>query len=373
MKDVYLDYSATTPCNSEVLDTYIKVVNKYYANPNSLHKLGVEAKELILSATKQVANLLAVKESEIIFTSGATESNNLAIYGLINKYPNRGKHILTTHLEHSSINESLKYLEKRGYIIDYLKLDKFGKVDINDLKSKLNNDVILVTIAHVNSETGIVQDVNEIGKIIKDYKQTTFHVDGTQAIGKIKVKLDNIDMYTISSHKIYGIKGVGILVKKENIDIDPIIHGGKSQTIFRSGTPASGLIVAMSKALRLALFDIDNKYNHVKELSDYLKENLKNINNLVINSNQNSIPHIVNISVFGIKSETLQHSLELKNIYVSTKTACSKDSQKSEALEALGFDDNISKHSIRISISYLTTKEEIDYLIESLKDIINNI
>ena len=353
-KMIYLDYSATTPVNKEVLDTFSKVSVDYVGNPNSLHSLGVDAKKLMDASVKQTADLLGVKENEIIFTSGASEGNNLAIKGIVSKYPNRGKHIITTKLEHSSILECVKYLEKIGYIIDYVNILDNGMIDINHFKSLLSKDTVLVTIHHVNSEVGFCQDIDEIGKILKDYPTTIFHVDGTQAVGKIPVSLDNVDLYSMSSHKFYGLKGIGCLVKKNNIEIEPIIHGGKSQTNYRSGTPALPLIASSAKALRLAITDLDKKYNYVLELSNYLKNELASINDIVINSNSNCIPHIVNISVLGIKPETMLHALEEEGIYISTKTACSKDNSDSLTLTTIGRDSIISGYSIRISISHLT-------------------
>ena len=367
---VYLDYSATTPANKEVVDAFSKVSLDFIGNPNSLHKLGVEAKNLMDAATKQVADLFNVKASEVIFTSGASESNNLAIMGTVFKYPNRGKHIITTKLEHSSVLECINYLESIGYIIDYVKINDNGLVDIVDLKRLLTNDTVLVSICHVNSEVGFKQNINEIGNILKDYPTTVFHVDGTQAVGKIKVDLNNIDLYSCSSHKFYGLKGCGILIKKSNIEIEPIIHGGKSQTDYRSGTPALPLIVSTSKALRLSFNDFDIKYNHILELNKYLIEKLNTIPGIVINSNSNCIPHIVNISCLNIKPETMLHALEEKDIYISTKTACSKDNGDSLTLTTIGKDSSISSHSIRISLSYLTTKDEIDYFISCLEECI---
>ena len=365
-KIIYLDYSATTPANSEVVDTFSKVSLDYIGNPNSLHKLGVEAKKLMDASVKQIASLLGVKETEVIFTSGASESNNLAVFGAINKYPNRGKHIITTKLEHSSVLECMNYLEKKGYIIDYVNLDENGLIDLEDLENKLSKDTVLVSICHVNSEVGILQDINKIGEIIKKYPTTIFHVDGTQAVGKIKVDLKNIDLYSFSAHKFYGLKGCGCLIKKENIEIDPIIHGGKSQTNYRSGTPALPLIVATSKALRLALSDFDKKYNTVLELNNYLKDKLMNNSDIIINSNDYCIPHILNISIPGIKPETMLHALEEENIYISTKTACSKDNSDSLTLTALGKNHEIAGYSLRISLSYLTTKEDINSFVEIL-------
>ena len=372
-KIIYLDYSATTPSAKEVVDTFSKVSLDYIGNPNSLHRLGVDAKKLMDAATQQVADLLKVKQSEIIFTSGASESNNLAIFGTINRYPNRGKHIITTKLEHSSVLECMNYLEKKGYIIDYVKINSDGLVDLDDLKVLLSKDTVLVSIHHVNSEVGFCQNINEIGKMVKEYPTAIFHVDGTQAIGKIPVDLHNIDLYSFSSHKFYGVKGCGCLIKKDNIEIDPIIHGGKSQTIYRSGTPALPLIVSTSKALRLALDNLNDKYSKVKRLNDILKNEIKNISGIVINSNENCIPHILNISCLGIKPEVMLHALEEENIFISTKTACSKDNSDSLTLTTLGFSHDIAGYSIRISLSYITTEEEIHIFVEKLKKIINNL
>lgn len=364
---VYLDYSATTPANKEVVDVFSKVSLDYIGNPNSLHKLGVEAKKLMDAATNQVAELLGVKSNEVIFTSGASEANNLAIIGTILKYSNRGKHIITTKLEHSSVLECVNYLEKNGYIIDYVNVLDDGMIDLEHFKCLLSKDTVLVSIHHVNSEVGFCQNISKIGEILQDFPTTIFHVDGTQAVGKIPVSLDNIDLYSMSSHKFFGLKGVGCLIKKSNIELEPIIHGGKSQTIYRSGTPSLGLIVSFSKALRLSLTDLDKKYDYVKNLSNLLKDELSNIDGIVINSNENCIPHIVNISVLGIKPETMLHALEEEDIYISTKTACSKDNSDSLTLTTIGKDSSISGHSIRISISYLTTEEEIHYFVENLK------
>lgn len=372
-KEVYLDYSATTPVNSEVVDTFSKVSLDYIGNPNSLHKLGVEAKKLMDAATKQVAELLKVKENEVIFTSGASEANNLAIMGVIEKYPNRGKHIITTKLEHSSILECVNFLEKNGYVIDYVNILENGMIDLEHFKNLLSKDTVLVTIHHVNSEVGFCQDIDAIGKILRDFPTTIFHVDGTQAIGKISVSLENVDLYSFSSHKFFGLKGIGCLIKKSNIEIEPMIHGGKSQTVYRSGTPALGLIVSCAKALRLALNNLSENYNYVKKLNELLKNKLSSIDDIVVNSNDKCIPHIVNISVLGIKPETMLHALEEYGIYISTKTACSKDNSDSLTLTTIGKDSSISGYSIRISISYLTTEEEIHYFVENLKKCIKKL
>lgn len=364
---IYLDYSATTPVHSEVVDAFSKVSLGYIGNPNSLHKLGVDARKLMDAAVRQVADLFDVSSQEVIFTSGASEANNLAILGVIRKYCNRGRHIITTKLEHSSVLECVCSLEKLGYIIDYVNLTEDGIVDLEHLKLLLSRDTVLVSIHHVNSEVGFCQSVNEIGKILSDYPTTIFHVDGTQAVGKIPVSLNHIDLYSFSSHKFFGLKGSGGLIKKSNIELEPMIYGGKSQTNYRSGTPALALMVSTAKALRLSLTDLNKKYDYVKQISDLLKSELANIDGVFINSNEKCIPHIVNISVLGIKPETMLHALEEKEIYISTKTACSKAGGDSLTLTTIGKDSSISGYSIRISISHLTTKEDINSFVENLK------
>ena len=364
---VYLDYSATTPTNNDVLDSFIKSSKEFIGNPNSLHELGVKSMNIIESASKQIANLLNVNINEIIYTSGASESNNLAIKGICENYKNRGKHIITTPLEHSSVYGPIDYLKELGYKVDYVKIDQQGLVDLQDLKKLINEDTILVSINAVNSEIGIVQPIEEIAKIIKEYPKCFFHSDMTQAIGKINININNVDLISFSAHKFYGIKGIGVLIKKEKIELTPIIHGGKSTTIYRSGTPCTPLIISISKALRLALTDLDKKYNYIKELNQYLKEELIKFNKVRINSNDKCIPHILNISILGVKPETMQHALEKYEIYVSTKSACSDANSKSKAVFALTNNNEISSSSIRISLSHLNTKEEVKYFLYKFK------
>lgn len=360
---VYLDYSATTPVNEEVLNTYVEVTKKYIGNPNSLHKLGVEAKQLIDAATKQVADIFGVSSNEVIYTSGASEANNLAIKGICFKHT--GKHIITTELEHSSVSEAVKYMEKLGYQVSYVKLDNKGLVDLADLENLIRNDTVLVSIAAVNSEVGVVQDLEAISKIVKKYPKVFFHSDMTQSIGKVKVNLAYVDLASVSAQKFYGMKGIGCLIKKANIDIEPLIHGGKSTTIFRSGTPATPLIVSFAKALRLAYVDFNKKNQHVLELHDYLINRLNSLD-VLINSNEFCLPYIVNISLKGIKPETMLHALEQDDIYISTQTACSTGNY-SLAVFAVTNDMEKASHSIRVSLSYLTTRKEIDIFVNSLE------
>lgn len=355
---VYLDYSATTKVDKEVMESFIKA-NEYIGNPNSLHKLGTLSKNLIVASTKQIARILNVKENEIIYTSGASESNNLAIKGL-----EKVKHIITTDLEHSSIYGPINYLLNKDVDVSFVKLNK-GIVDINSLIDLIDDRETLVTICAVNSETGIRQDVEKIGKELKKYKNVVFHSDMTQAIGKTKFNFENVDMFSFSAHKFFGIKGIGILVKKENIKLTPLIHGGKSTTAFRSGTPATGLIASISKALRLIYETLDEDYKKVEYLNNYIKEKLSIYEGVHINSTSLSIPHILNISVDNIKPETLMHALSLDDIYISTQSACAKSGNPSKAVLALTGDLKKATSSVRISISKITTKEELDIFLKS--------
>lgn len=358
---IYLDYSATTPTNKEVLDTFYKTSVDYFANPNSLHKIGANANELIKASTEQIAKLLKVKPSEIIYTSGSSESNNTVIKGIADRFSNRGKHIITTRFEHSSIYGPLNYLQKfKDFEVDFVETDENGIVKLDSLKSLLRDDTVLVTICSVNSEIGIRQPIEKIGELLKEYPKCFFHVDYTQSIGKEKVDLTNVDLASFSAHKIFGIKGIGCLIKKENIEIEPLIHGGKSTTIYRSGTPALPLIVSLAKALRLALENLDDKIKKIQEYNNYLREKLSSYEKVKINSNDYSIPQILNVSVLGVKPETMQHALEEYDVYISTQTACSSGSPVSQAVLALTNDEKRAESSIRISISYVTTKEELD-------------
>lgn len=370
---VYLDYSATTPVSKEVLDSYSKCCLEYVGNPNSLHSLGTRSKMLMDQATNQVASLFGCKSSEVIFTSGASESNNLALVGITDFYRNRGKHIITTELEHSSILETVKYLEKKGFIIDYVPILENGLVDLEALSNLITKETILVSICHVNSEIGICQPIDKIAEIVKKCSTTIFHVDGTQAVGKIPISLENVDLYSFSAHKFFGMKGIGGLIKKEKVQLEPIIHGGKSQTNYRSGTPPLPLIVSLAKALRLATSTLDEDLIEVQKKCQILKDKLTNYPHVVINSNEYSIPHIVNISIPGIKSETFLHALEQYEIYVSTKTACSKDSSKSLSLTAMRKNDEIASSSLRISISKFTTDEELEYFIKCFDKCLNQL
>ena len=370
---IYLDYSATTPVDKRVLDTFNKVSLEYPGNSNSLHSLGVKSKELEDYLTEQIAKMLKVKKNEIIYTSGASESNNLAIKGICNKYKNRGKHIITTFLEHSSIIAPLNYLSNQGFEVDFVKIDDNGQVDLEDLKNLMRDDTILVSISMVDSEIGLKQPIQEIAKIVKNYPKCFFHVDCTQAFGKVPVDLTSVDLASMSAHKIYGLKGIGMLIKKENLVIEPLIHGGKSTTSYRSGTPALPLIASLYKALDLIIPNVEKNYEYIQKLNKKIVDKLKEYENVHINSTVNSIPNTINFSIKNIKPETFIHALDEKEIYISTKSACSSSDSISNAVYALTKDRDISNNSLRISLSYLTTEEEIETFIKVFDDYYNKL
>lgn len=361
---IYLDYSATTKVDKEVIDSFVKACD-YLGNPNSLHKLGVDAKEIIDASTNQINNLLRLNGKEVIYTSGSSEANNLAIKCICDKYSNRGNHIITTSLEHSSIYGPINYLIDKGYSVDFVDLDEFGRVNLKHLESLINDNTILVSINGINSELGIKQPIEEIGKLLKKYPKVFFHADLTQAIGKVFIDTTNIDLFSFSAHKFFGIKGIGCLVKNKNLIIEPLIHGGKSTTNYRSGTPTTQLIVSLAKALRLATFEMDRKYEYVEKLNKRIQDKLITYDKVYINSNEYSIPHILNISVLGVKPETLLHALEEYDIYISTQSACSVSNSVSKAVLSVTKNNERAQSSVRISLSYKTTEEEIDKFLEA--------
>lgn len=360
---IYLDYSATTPVLDSVLDSYIGVTKDYIGNANSIHTLGVKSKELMMKATKQISEYLNCSFREIIYTSGASESNSTAIIGTALKYSNRGKHIITSKLEHKSVLETMNYLSSIGYEISYCPLNSDGSLNINELENLVREDTILVSFCYINSEIGMKTNLKTIREILnRKNKLTIFHSDMTQALGKTNIDLSDLDLASFSSHKIYSPKGIGILYKRENIEITPLIWGLTDNAPYRGGTPALPLIVSFAKGVRIALDNLDENIEKVSKLNKRLLEGLKDIN-VHINSNSKCIPHIVNLSLIKIKSETFVRALEKENIYISTTTACSS-LEPSTLLKEITNDTSINTTSIRISISAYTTKEEIDKFIE---------
>lgn len=357
---IYLDYAASTPVDDEVLNTFYETTKKYFANPNSHHKLGLQAKELIDKSTLKIAQNLNVLPDEIIYTSGASESNNLVIKGICERYKSKGKHILISSLEHNSIVAAATIMQELGFEVELIPINKDGLIDINKLKEMIREDTILVSVCSVDSEIGLKQPIEEIGELLKQYPNCVFHSDASQSIGRININYENVDLVTIAPHKFYGLNGFGILIKKKNIGLKPQINGGKSTTIFRSGTPDVANIVATEKALDIAITNLEERYNYVKKLSDRIKNKLKEYDNIHINNTENSIPYTINFSIKGIKSLEIAEQLEKYDIFVSTKTSCCPIETPSKLVYALTKDKGLSTSSLRLSLSHLTKENEID-------------
>lgn len=357
---IYLDYAANTPADEAVLQTFCEVTRAYTANPNSPYPEGKRAKQCLDEATSTIARLLNVHEEEIIYTSGATESNNLAIKGIAGQYKAYGKHIITTYLEHSSVNGPMAWLQKQGYEVDYVDITENGLVDLQRLRELLRQDTILVSVCCVDSELGILQHIAEIAELLKDYPHCFFHVDASQAIGKIPVDCTCADLITLAPHKFYGLNGCGILIKKKELLLEPQLHGGISTTPFRSGTPALGLVASSAKALSLAMDNMDGKYLAALELNQKLRKALGKYKKVRINSTAESVPFILNVSIAGIKSEDFQAFLAQRDICVSTKSACCAPNTVSRPVYALTKDKKAALSTLRISLSHGTSLSDIE-------------
>ncbi|MFA5741900.1 MAG: cysteine desulfurase family protein [Candidatus Izemoplasmatales bacterium] len=364
---IYLDYSATTPVNRRVLDFFCTVSEQCYGNANSTHQMGKIAKEKIDLASKAILKMFDTDNHEVIYTSGASEANNLAIKGVAFRKQHLGKHIITSVFEHPSVTTCMGYLQNQGYDIEFAPTNNMGVVDVDALRNMIRSDTILVSIAGVNSEIGIIQPINEIGLMMKMFPFATFHSDLTQAVGKIPITITNIDLVTFSAHKFYGLKGIGALLRKTTTILEPQIHGGKSTTESRSGTPAVSLICSMEKALDLAVCRLDSQYRIVFGLKKLLLAKLALIPNVVVNSNDACLPHIVNLSVLSKDAHTMVDILDRQGIMVSMQTACYTGSQRSESVYRLTNNEQRAQTSFRISISYLTTLLEIDALIDVIE------
>lgn len=375
MNKIYLDYAATTPVSEEIIDSYYRLLKENYANSDSIHEEGNKANKYLKKARTQIANLLNCKENEIVFTSGSTESNNTAIKGVAFAYSNRGKHIITSKIEHPSVLDSCKQLEEFfGFEITYLNVDEDGKIILEELKKSLRKDTILVSIMAVNNEMGSIQDVESISKIIKENSTALYHIDATQAMCKEKINFNVADLYNFSSHKFYGLKGSSVLVKKEKVRLVPLLSGGQQENGLRGGTVNWISHVMMAKSLRIGLEKLDENYAHVKGLKEYLIYNLKRIEGLKMNSPINASPYVLNIYFENKRGEVIMNALSSKGIYISTKSACSSKSKDySVSIYEMTKNDTVSKNSLRISLSHLTTIDELNIFIEELKSIVETL
>ena len=362
---IYLDYSANTPVDARVLEQFCAVERRCIGNANSHHQAGSAAKAEIDAATIKIASLLGVQPAEIIYTSGASEANNFALKGLAKLSRHLGRHIISTPLEHSSVSGTLTALQEQGYEIDLLDVKQDGTVDLEHLKDLLRPDTICVAITLVDSELGVVQPVQEIAAILKAYPHCHLHVDATQAVGKIPVSFEGVDTMSLTAHKFYGLNGIGLLIKRRNLALEPLIHGGESTTIYRSGTPTVALASSLACALDLAVTDLPNRVDHVAKLNAELRAALSTYPLVRINSPEHTIPHVLNLSVRNVKGTVFQRELDAKGVCVSVKSACSSDGLPSRAVFAVSRDRRNALSSWRISLSHLTTEDEIKAFLQA--------
>jgi cysteine desulfurase len=373
--EAYLDNSATTVVVAPVKDIMIKTMCEDFGNPSSLHLKGVDAEKYVKKAREIIAKSLKVDEKEIIFTSGGTESNNLALIGTALANQRAGKHIITTCFEHASVLSTMDFLKDMGFEITYLAVDSDGKIDLNQLKESLREDTILVSVMYVNNEIGAVEPVSEISKIIKAYNpDIVFHVDAIQAYGKyiINPKKLGIDLLSVSGHKIHGPKGSGFLYASGKVKLKPIIYGGGQQKGMRSGTENVPAIAGLGEAVKYSYDNFNEKIEKLYSLKDYFIDEVSKIDNVKINSKKGkeSAPHIVSVSFIGVRSEVMLHTLEDRDIFVSAGSACSSNKQKnvSATLKGIGLKPEEIDSTIRFSFCYETTKEEIDYAVDVIKE-----
>ena len=368
---IYLDNCATTKPYKEVLETFVEVNDNYYGNPASINKFGKTTNKLLDAARKQVADILKVKKETIYFTSCATESNNIAIIGSVEHKKDFGNRIIVSKIEHPSVLETYRELERRGFILDYLNVDSNGLIDLNHLKSLLTKETILLSVMHVNNVYGGVQPIKEIVELLKEYPKVHFHVDGVQGVLKKEINLSDIDSYSISAHKFHGIKGVGVLYLKSRRTVHNITFGGGQENGLRSGTVNVAGAVSLAKALRLSYERTPDALKKHREFKKLIINELDSINHVVINSplDDNNVDSIINISLPKIKGEAIVNSLNERGIMVSTTSACSsKTFHLNEALYARGLSKENIEGSIRVSFSYKTKLEEIKTFVKVFKE-----
>ncbi len=369
----YLDNSATTKVSKAAADKAYSMMRENFGNPSSLHSLGFEAAKEIEKARETVAQIIGADSSEIHFTSGGTEANNLAVFGSTEARKKRGNKIVTSALEHSSVYDSVKKLGDEGFEVVFLPTDSKGNINIRDAFEAIDSKTILVSLMHTNSEIGVLNPISDIAEIIKRKNAPAlFHCDAVQAFGKapFKVAKLGVDLLSVSSHKIHGVKGVGALYIKKGTHIVPQTFGGKQEQKIRPGTENAPGIAAFGTAA--AELDILKSGEHVLSLNRYLKERLSNIEGIVINSPENASPYILNFSTLRVRSETMLHFLANKNVFVSSGSACSKGG-KSRVLSSLGLSDEILDTALRVSFSKHNTKEDCDALIEALIEGLENL
>ncbi|TQR09670.1 cysteine desulfurase family protein [Psychrobacillus soli] len=360
---IYFDNSATTKVHPEVMKTFVAVNEKFWANPASIHEFGHQTNELLQSAREQVAEILHTSGDKVYFTSGGTESNNLAIFGLANKYKNRGRHILVSEIEHPSVLEAAKHLMKNGFEVEWIPVDSDGVILVDAVKSLLRDDTVLVSVMHVNNETGAIQPIEELSTFIRSNNRALIHVDAVQSFGKLPVHFGalDVDAITISSHKIHGLKGSGVLALKKFIEVEPMLFGGGQESGIRSGTTPVPLAVCTAKAVRLANDNVQTNAEKMKKMTEDLIPFLTSFPTVKMISPTKRAPHIISFSVRNVKGEVLINALQQKNVIVSTSSACSsRQTKTSHVLKAMHIQDDYIKGVIRLSFSSINTQEEIN-------------
>ena len=376
MMEVYLDNSATTRCFDEVAALMTQIMCEDYGNPSSLHRKGVEAEKYIRYAKEVIAKNLKVNEKEIIFTSGGTESDNLALRGCAYANCRSGRHLITTQIEHPAILQTMKHLEEEGFKVTYLPVDSKGCIRLEDLERAITGETILVSIMHTNNEVGSLQPIEEAGALIKRMNpRILFHVDAVQGYGKFRIypKKMKIDLLSVSGHKIHGPKGIGFLYIDEKVKIKPILFGGGQQGGTRSGTENVPGVAGLAKAVEMIYQNLDEEVERLYELKRIFVEGVRKIDDVIVNGHpdETGAPHVVSVSIRGVRSEVLLHALEDKGIYVSAGSACSAHKpQPSATLQAMGVDRELLGSTIRFSFSVFTTMEEVDYTLQAMYDII---
>lgn len=368
-KIIYFDNAATSKTDSDVLNTFIKINDEYFANPSSTHKLGAKAFDMLEKARGQIASYLDVLKDEVFFTSSATESNNIVISGVSKRNIKRGNVLITTKAEHPSVLEVFKEKEKEGFKVLYLDYSQDGILDLNQLDNYLNEEVTLVSIMKVNNETGYIFNTEEAYKLVKKKSHAYFHSDMTQAIGKEKIDSKYFDLMSMSAHKIGGIKGVGLLIKKKDVLLDPLFYGGGQEKGYRSSTVSTPLCCSLATAIRKAYSSFDQRREKAKEINDYLKEELSMIDEVVMISNSNCTPFILSFSLTKHKASIVSEDLSLHNVYVSTKSACSsREKGYSYVIKNAGYSDLISSNAIRLSFSGYESLDDAKEFMNRFKD-----
>ena len=373
---VYLDNSATTRCFDEVAQLMMQIMCKDYGNPSSMHHKGVEAEHYLRYARETLAGILKVNEKEIIFTSGGTESDNIAIIGTAMANHRSGRHIITTQIEHPAVIQTMRYLENQGFRVTYLPVDGQGRIRMEDLQRAICKETILVSVMHTNNEIGTLEPIAEVGELIKRMNpMTVFHVDAVQGFGKFRIYPSRmkIDLLSVSAHKIHGPKGVGFLYKNNKVKVSPIIYGGGQQKGMRSGTENVPGIAGLARASEMIYENLDADMERLYELREMFIKGVSSIEDVKVNGcmGSESAPHIVSLSVRGVRSEVLLHALEDRDIYVSAGSACSSNKpQPSATLKAIGIEKELLESTIRFSFSVFTTKEEIQYTLQMLHEMI---